>query len=213
MKYVGTIGISRADHFVISWHFSICLLNLMRYCDKVFGPGAVKLVITESSLLEENRAGVVMQAEGDWLLMLDTDMTFPKDIAEKMVRVMNSGIDFLTGLYFMGYYTCPPAIYRVTSLTAKPERYTDYPRNALFEVGGCGFGGVMMSKKLLDEFREPDAFGRVVHLGKKMGEDLSFCWKAREKGYKLWCDSSIALGHLRPYTLSEGQGPAKLDFV
>ena len=28
-----------------------------------------------------------------------------------------------------------------------------------------------------------------------VGEDLSFCWRARQCGYKIWCDPSIALGH------------------
>ena len=33
----------------------------------------------------------------------------------------------------------------------------------------------------------------------KFGEDLSFCFKARECGYKIWVDDSIWPGHVGSY--------------
>ena len=29
-----------------------------------------------------------------------------------------------------------------------------------------------------------------------VGEDLAFCWRARQLGYRIWCDPRIPLGHV-----------------
>lgn len=206
----GTIGIARTDHFVIPFHFAYSLIQLIRHCDRIWGPGEVRLEIVEGSLLEENRIALLDKAQGDWLLMLDTDMTFPHDAAEKLDAHIKAGKDLVSGLYFLGYAISEPAIYGPDVTDRTPAyRYVDYPRDSLFEIGGCGMGICMIGKKIIDDFKNHnevnDSFRRVYKLGKKVGEDLSFCYRVREKGYSMWCDSSVKAGHLRPYTVSETQ--------
>ena len=36
-----------------------------------------------------------------------------------------------------------------------------------------------------------------------LGEDYFFCWKAKQLGYKLWCDSRIKVGHVGEYVYDE----------
>ena len=38
--------------------------------------------------------------------------------------------------------------------------------------------------------------GRVVFAVSRHREDLAFCMRAREAGYKILCDPSITLGHV-----------------
>ena len=45
-----------------------------------------------------------------------------------------------------------------------------------------------MGKDPFDNIRE----GELFH-----GEDISFCHRLGERGYKLWADSEIKLGHIR----------------
>lgn len=213
----GTIGIARTDHFVIPYHFMISLIHLIRHCDKVWEPGSVKLKIVEGSLLEENRIGLLNMTEGDWLLMLDTDMTFPHDMAEQLDKHIQDGKDMVSGLYFLGYEQAnnTPAIYPPELNDRTPAyRYTDYPKDSVFEIGGCGMGVCMIGKKIVDDFKANQqvgqSFRRMVKMGKYVGEDLSFCYRVRDKGYKIYCDSTIKAGHLRPYALSEQQGFIKL---
>ena len=40
--------------------------------------------------------------------------------------------------------------------------------------------------------RFKDMFGPIACVG----EDLSFCWRARQCGYKVVCDPSIICGHI-----------------
>ena len=39
-------------------------------------------------------------------------------------------------------------------------------------------------------------FGRLFSPIGEVGEDLSFCWRARQCGYKLIADPEIPLGHV-----------------
>ncbi len=211
MAIRGTIGIARTDHFVIPFHFAYSLINLIRHCDRIWGPGSVRLEIVEGSLLEENRIGLLNLAKGDWLLMIDTDMTFPHDAAEKLDRHIQEGKDLVTGLYFMGYEPVAPAIYSPEVTDRTPAvRYENYLRDTIFEIGGCGMGICMIGSTIIDDFKKnqqvAESFRRLYKLGKHVGEDLSFCYRVRDKGYTMFCDSRVKAGHLRPYTLSESQG-------
>ena len=38
--------------------------------------------------------------------------------------------------------------------------------------------------------------GRMFDPMYGFGEDVAFCWRARQCGYDIWCDSSIELGHV-----------------
>lgn len=209
----GTIGIAKPDHFVIPYHFAQSLINVIRHCDKIWEPGSVKLQIVEGSLVEENRIALLALAEGDWLLMLDTDMTFPHDIAETLDKHIQDGKDLVSGLYFLGYeqVSMSPALYSPQTTDRTPAvRYADYPKDSVFEIGGCGGGCMMIGKKIIDDFKENnqvnESFRRMWKMGVHVGEDLSFCYRVRDKGYKLWCDSTVKAGHLRPYALTETQG-------
>ena len=60
--------------------------------------------------------------------------------------------------------------------------------------GGCGFGCVLMKS---DVFL--DVYGRFKEMFEPIGdngEDVAFCWRARQCGYKIWCDPSVICGHV-----------------
>ena len=77
---------------------------------------------------------------------------------------------------------------------AEFENYEDPPQDELFEVAGCGFGCVLMKTDLIRQVYKK--FGRLFSPIGEVGEDLSFCWRARQCGYKLICDPTIELGHV-----------------
>jgi GT2 family glycosyltransferase len=157
--------------------------------------------------LEENRTALLNRARGGWLLMLDDDMTFPHDLAEKLDGHIEDGKDIVTGLYFLGYKQKPaPAIYTTDTTMGNPAAfYYNYPEDQLVEVGGCGMGVCMISRRVLNAFLGKEAFNRVYKMGTRVGEDLAFCYKARERGFRIWCDTSVKAGHIRPYTLTDNQ--------
>ena len=64
----------------------------------------------------------------------------------------------------------------------------------LFEVGGCGFGCVLMDTGVFLDVQAKH--GNMFAPMGNNGEDLAFCMRARDCGYKIYCDPSIVCGHV-----------------
>ena len=71
--------------------------------------------------------------------------------------------------------------------------FTEIPSEP-FEVGACGFGCVLMKTEIfVSVFAK---FGQMFTPIANCGEDIAFCWRARQCGYKILAEPSIGLGHV-----------------
>lgn len=178
--------------------------------DKV---GDVRFGLTSSSLVYTARNALAKQAidEGfDRVLWLDSDMEFASDFMKRLSADIDDGCEMVSGLYFKRKAPVEPVIYKevgyyhseeTKEVTPVALTYEEYPKDELFEVGGCGFGGVMMTvdliKRVVAEFGQP--FSPVMGFG----EDLSFCKRVSHIGAKMWCDSRAKMGHVGQGTITE----------
>ena len=71
----------------------------------------------------------------------------------------------------------------------------------LSEVEGVGFGCVLVGTDVLMSIASKD--WRWFEPLKGFGEDLSFCWRARECGYKILLDPSVKCGHVGNIVVTE----------
>lgn len=145
-----------------------------------------------------NLALQAMRAEFDYMLWLDSDMVFQQDLLIKMKQVMDEkGLDFLTGLYFRRVPPFTPVLFDQLDIDENGictwTDWKDVPEG-LFKLGGCGFGCVLIKTDVL--FDVQAKFGEMFSPIANMGEDLSFCWRARQCGYDIWCDPSLVCGHV-----------------
>lgn len=171
----------------------------------------VDFSFTMNSLVYDARNVLAQKAceEGyDRVLWIDSDMVFNSDLYDRLSARLDEGLDFVTGLYFTRRDPIQPVIYSDVVLHEEENKYTpesieylDYPKDSLFEVRGCGFGGCMMTTKMLFDIAKKFGLPFSPVLG--LGEDLSFCMKATQAGYKLYCDSSIKLGHMSHCIVTE----------
>lgn len=152
------------------------------------------------SLIYDSRnhlARRAIQAEADLVLWIDSDMVFNPDALQRLIEVKEkTGADIMSGLYFRRVPPFSPVLFKDLELNGVRCTWTEFETipDEPFEVGGCGFGFVLMGTDvLIDVFaKKGDLFGPVNGIG----EDLSFCIRARECGYKIMCDPSIPLGHV-----------------
>ena len=164
----------------------------------------VDISFTMNSLVYDARNCLAKKAceEGyDRIMWIDSDMVFEPDLFERLSARLDEGFDFITGLYFSRRMPIIPMIYSEVACYLKDGRqiptsveYRDYPKDSLFKVQGCGFGGCMMITKMVLDLAEKYGLPFSPILG--FGEDLSFCQRATQAGYDLYCDSSIKLGHM-----------------
>lgn len=153
-----------------------------------------------------NLARQAIKEEADWVLWLDSDMVFGPDLLQRMMKVCTENdIEFLTALCFRRKPPYTPCLFDRLDKVEKGASYTallSVP-DGRFKVGGCGFAGVLMSTQVILDVGAKFN-GRMFDPLEGFGEDVSFCWRARQCGYDIWCDSSIELGHVGSTVVTRG---------
>lgn len=123
------------------------------------------------------------------VLWLDADMVFQETLLDDL---QFCGKEFVCGVFHArrkGYHSCIFSNIDINSL----ERIEEYPREA-FEIAGCGFACVYMSVDMLKTVMSTN--GTCFLPTKNLGEDLAFCKRATDLGYKLYCEPSAVVGHM-----------------
>lgn len=177
--------------------------DFCRSCVGLQLSGEVQWTFSQGSLVYDGRnilADTAVREGFDRVLWLDSDMVFDPYLFRRLSEHLDLGKEMVSGLYVSRKAPIHPVIYK--SIRRDPlesgflpvaEAYSDYPRDSLFPVAGCGFGAVMMTTELLRRLQA--AYGLPFTPLPGFGEDLSFCLRVRELGAEMWCDSSIKLGH------------------
>lgn len=165
--------------------------------------------------------------ESEWLLMLDTDMTFPGTLLEQLMSVADPvQVPIVGGLCFTGGtdHAPKPTIYRqVVMNKGEANEYItaapvfDYPRDALVKVGATGAACLLMHRSALGAMKNrfeklPDgrinpypwfAEGLMGPNGEAWGEDVAFCLRAGSMGIPVHVLTSCRLGHIKPVQIDE----------
>ena len=168
-------------------------------------PDGTAYAIITNTLIYEARNMIAQKSieEGfDRVLWLDSDMIIPQDALIMLNADMDTGKDFVCGLYFMrkppvNPVVCDNIFRRVKEdgeVESAASSYINYPKDTVFEIAGAGFGCVMTSADLLKRLVERYGAPFTPMMG--MGEDLSFCLRATCIGAKMYCDSRIKCGHI-----------------
>jgi len=135
--------------------------------------------------------------EYDYLLAVDSDMTFGKDTLSKL---LSHDKDIVSGLYIKK--SLDKTEYEIyTKVEGRFKPYTRLTTDQLFEVDACGFGCVLVKSSVFasleypafrNTWLDPNDFG--------MTEDLYFCRLAKQNNFKIWVDPKIYCGHIGLYT-------------
>ena len=146
----------------------------------------------------------------DWMLQIDSDMTFPEDALCKM---LDKDLDVMTGVYVGKQEHHKPVIF--TELHPDDENAGPYAKKhgigelmkeEVFPVAGAGAGFLLVREHILRIMRIHLHEWFRPYLG--LGEDVSFCQRCTELGVKVYADQSFPMGHIkyRAYTLEDWDG-------
>lgn len=175
--------------------------------------GQMHFSVEVGSLIYMARNRLAMKAvEGgfDTVLWIDSDMVFDPGLVERLWADMEEGRDFVTALYFRRAIPTLPVISKSVvwvqdedGVRHEAEPYCEYPRDAVFEVGGSGLGACMVRTDVIVEAAQRFRTSPFDPLP-MLGEDYSFCWRLGQIGKKMWCDSRIKVGHVGQFVYDEG---------
>lgn len=137
------------------------------------------------------------QFDCDRILMLDDDMVMDierqgRDAYEFLPKLIANDKDICGVLYYQRGAECQPVL--MAKLNEKGYRFMrdDEITYGLQRVDVAGGGCLLIKTRVFDRIPFP-YFGPEF----EYGTDVQLCRKAAEKGFEIWADTSIELGHLR----------------
>jgi len=152
------------------------------------------------SQVHKARNQIVEKMQGEWLMFIDSDMVFQGDVIDKLIA---HNKDIVSALAFMKRPPFDPCIFDKLS-DGQYLSKRNFPENQLIEVDAVGMACTLIKKKVLKKLKAPHF--ENIKVGKSLlGEDVSFCQKAKEAGFKVYCDTSVLVGHLETMPIGIGQ--------
>lgn len=149
----------------------------------------------------------VLEGGATHLAFVDDDMLLePKEIFE---RLLAHDKDIVSPLFFRTEGDYEPLVFQVNG-DGIPRPTLDYPKNSLFEVNcGVGTGVMLIKKEVLEALGDPWFF---YPSSAALGMDIHFCQRAIQKGFKVWCDTSIVVRQMAiPKPVGEEEFLRRMD--
>lgn len=130
----------------------------------------------------------------DYLFSVDSDIAFSKDTLKK---ILSHDKDLVTGIYRQRKPEQILEIYLPNENGGMRNANIEELTQPLVEIVGCGFGCVLIKKKVFEDIGYPQFEYKMANVHNILvSEDNDFCIKARSKGFKLYCDTSVICKHI-----------------
>lgn len=158
---------------------------------------AIMTLVSMGTLLVDQRENLVEEAISSGathILWLDTDMTFPPDVVERLEK-HNKPV--VTCNYVKRGIPTMPVAYKSDGKQAYPVNSNG--KTGLEEVDVTGLGVCLMDVRVFKDIPKPwFLMGYNPNTGKHMGEDVYFFRKLKDAGYKCWVDHDLSreVGHI-----------------
>jgi hypothetical protein len=131
-----------------------------------------------------NRNSACESFSGDWIWFIDDDHAFRPDV---LVALLARNVDIVTPL-------CLRRTNPFLPIPCVDEDFMDITRyrgDELAEVEHAGSSGMLIRRRVLEAVPKP-----WFELGNGISEDVNFCRKAVQAGFKIHVDMAVRLGHI-----------------
>lgn len=210
--------------------FGESLLDLMQYdasTHRRVTEGGGRLSFRASANLAGPRNRVVetflAYNRADWLLFLDSDMTFDPDLVERLLEYADPEKAPIVGGLCFGFDDngdVLPTLYGFLDEDDQPDklqvvRYKEWVPDSMYQVAGTGAACLLIHRSVLEAMRDFDHprgkkgfndafpwFQEMEHNGKPVGEDIAFCWRAIQAGFPVYVNTAVQLGHVKDRVLT-----------
>jgi hypothetical protein len=140
------------------------------------------------------------------IMLIDSDSIFTP---ENFMSLLGRNQDIVSGLvkktpFVYAAFKVDPTkdLFQKEGLTDNNIKNTD-----LIEADGAGLAFMLVKRGVFESIKAPWFASTAIDdpsgpNGKiYVGEDIYFCLKAKEAGYKIWLDPTVKVGHLKMRTL------------
>ena len=140
------------------------------------------------------------QKQYDYLMMIDSDIIPPPNI----LRLLDFQKDIITPLMFVMQKGKILPLYLKMHKDGQYDFSRDYlEKQGLQEVDATGTGCIILSRKVLETIKHPFRNEYDSDGIKKLGNDLSFCKRAKKEGFKVYVNLDYVADHHAVCSLKE----------
>lgn len=214
-RCVGTIAMVTRDNVAAPTTISFLMTDL-----GFLKPGEyVQRFIIQGNVLVFQRNECIQKMDGDWILFVDSDMTWqPSDLRTLVETQQRWDLDVVGGLCFQRAAPYQPTMYRKAA--NEEHGYTfleEWTPDAAVEVDATGMAFCLIHKRVFDRIlRQNTGEGfPALEIRRNMppppffkwtgeyGEDFQFCREVKEAGCRIFVDTSVKVGHIGSVTITE----------
>ena len=180
----GVVGVISGELARYS-HFSVAMLHLQlpEGSQLAWDPGA-NITGQSNKLVEFTR-----RAGADWLWIIGDDHVFQPNIVQ---RLLAHDVDVIVPYCLQRSAPFNPVVYEGLNPDGHHKVYLDLPESGLAEIYAAGSAGMLVRRRVLEALPERP----FQTTGGHQNEDLEFCARVREAGFKIWCDVDTHLAHV-----------------
>ena len=185
------------------WQFVASALNLQ------VPAGSEWHIVASASVYHAREVMVrsALESNHDYVFFLDSDMLVQPDI---LPRLMEHDVDIVSGMAFKRAMPYSPCFYEQCEYNdgnINVEPYRSWESGQLMEVAGVGMACTLIKTDVFRSMNPP----LFLPMHEEIAEDLAFCIRAREAGYKIYVDTNINAGHLSQCVIDESISRAVIE--
>jgi hypothetical protein len=147
----------------------------------------------------------IVNGNYDYLFAVDSDIAF---VPDTLVKMLNHNVDIVSGIYIQRI----PGMHTIEIMRKNEHggvthvNWNDIRGQGLVEIHGCGFGCVLVKAEVFRAIPYPHfLYHSALDHKNTLSEDVHFCNQARDRGFKLWADTSIICDHIGSWTFKVEQ--------
>lgn len=149
----------------------------------------------------------------DYILMIDSDMIVPTNILTEYIYTIDAGFDLVTGLIFKRSFPFQPCFYHKARIKNNNNKFTPHlegiikwDKNEIYPIEACGMAACLIKVECLKKLETP-----MFYPFPDIGEDITFCIKFRQAGFKLCLNTNVDVGHLSTIPIDSRHQQEALD--
>lgn len=154
---------------------------------------------------------MIRDLQGDWLWIMGDDHAID---AELLPRLLSHNVDVVVPHCVRRNPPWQPVVNESEDEDGWQVAAV-LPEEGLTEVWSAGSAGMLIKRHVLEAIEDPWFTPAPNAIG--LNEDINFCRKVREAGFKIYCDPAALLGHISHYTVyprwDEGTGRWEIEHV
>lgn len=212
-SHVPKICVAYASPGTVSTCFTRSLLSLLNARNSGLLKAEIRIVDVEGGPLIGKMRNILAEEFLKFhppmthLLMCDTDMEFTYEDVNALLAAKRA----VVGGIYIGRLPQVGDLHSVAMKKHEDGVYRPIPMEKLpgpgeiIAVDALGMGLTLIERKVIEKLK-PDhvqlwPFAETVIEGRGVGEDISFCYRAKEAGFNIWLSGDARAGHAKTQML------------